>query len=90
MASSTITSKGQVTIPIEIRRRLGLRSGDRLEFLFGSDGEVIVRPKWVRLESLFGILRKPGRRALSVREMDEAVQKSVGKAWNKRISRRKS
>ena len=90
MASSTITSKGQVTIPIEIRRRLGLRSGDRLEFLFGSDGEVIVRPKRVRLESLFGILRKPGRRALRVREMDEAVQKSVGKAWNKRISRRKS
>ena len=89
MASSTITSKGQITIPIEIRRRLGLRSGDRLEFLFGSDGEVIVRPKRVRLESLFGILRKPGQRTVSVREMDEAVRKSVGKA-RKRISRRRS
>ena len=89
MASSTITSKGQVTIPIEIRRRLGLRSGDRLEFLFGSDGEVIVRPKRVRLESLFGILRKPRQRAVSVREMDEAVRKSARKA-GKRISRRKS
>ena len=80
MASSTITSKGQITIPIEIRRRLGLRSGDRLEFLFGSHGEVIVRPKRVRLESLFGILQKPGQRALTVREMDEAVRKSAAKA----------
>ena len=89
MPTSTVTSKGQITIPIEIRRRLGLRSGDRLEFLFGSDGEVIVRPKRVRLESLFGILQKPGQRPLTVREMDEAVQKSVGKA-RKRISRRRS
>ena len=88
MASSTITSKGQITIPIEIRRRLGLRSGDRLEFLFGSDGEVIVRPKRVRLESLFGILQEPGQRALTVREMDEAVRKSAGKALKRNSKRR--
>ena len=46
-----------------------------------------MRPKRVRLESLFGILQEPGQRALTVWEMDEAVRKSVGKA-RKRISRR--
>jgi AbrB family looped-hinge helix DNA binding protein len=40
---STISSKGQITVPVEIRRRLGLKEGDRVEFLV--EGErMIVRP----------------------------------------------
>jgi antitoxin PrlF len=38
---STITSKGQVTVPVEIRRKLGLKRGDRVEFL-ERDGETII------------------------------------------------
>jgi len=41
---STISSKGQVTVPIEVRRRLGLREGDRVEFVFES-GRTILRPE---------------------------------------------
>ena len=41
--SSTISSKGQVTIPIEVRHRLGLKEGDRVEFVF-EDGRTILRP----------------------------------------------
>ena len=41
--SSTISSKGQVTIPQEVRRRLGLEPGDRVEFVV-EDGRTIVRP----------------------------------------------
>ena len=41
--SSTVSSKGQVTVPLPIRRRLGLREGDRLEFV--AQGELtIIRP----------------------------------------------
>lgn len=40
---ATITSKGQVTIPQEVRRRLGLRKGDRIEFVV-EDGVTILRP----------------------------------------------
>lgn len=43
MASSTISSKGQITVPIEVRRRLGLKEGDRVEFAF-EDGKTILRP----------------------------------------------
>jgi antitoxin PrlF len=40
---STISSKGQITVPIEIRRRLGLKEGDRVEFVV--EGEhTIIRP----------------------------------------------
>ena len=41
--SATVTSKGQITIPSEVRRHLGLRKGDRVEFDVG-DGTAILRP----------------------------------------------
>jgi AbrB family looped-hinge helix DNA binding protein len=41
--SSTISSKGQVTVPIEVRHRLGLREGDRVEFVF-EEGHTVLRP----------------------------------------------
>ncbi|HET8923446.1 MAG TPA: AbrB/MazE/SpoVT family DNA-binding domain-containing protein [Candidatus Acidoferrum sp.] len=45
-----VTSKGQITVPREIRRRLGVRAGDRLEFEDNGSG---VRVKAVRNESVF-------------------------------------
>jgi AbrB family looped-hinge helix DNA binding protein len=41
--SSTISSKGQVTVPIEVRHRLGLKEGDRVEFVL-EDGRTVLRP----------------------------------------------
>ena len=43
MAVSTISSKGQITVPVEVRRRLGLKVGDKVEFAF-EDGKTILRP----------------------------------------------
>lgn len=43
MLSSMISRKGQVTVPLEVRRRLGLREGDRVEFVF-EDGRAAIRP----------------------------------------------
>jgi antitoxin PrlF len=41
--SSTISSKGQITVPIEVRRRLGLKTGDRVEFVFDKE-RTAIRP----------------------------------------------
>jgi antitoxin PrlF len=41
--NSTISSKGQITVPLEIRRRLGLKEGDRVEFIV-EDDKTIMRP----------------------------------------------
>jgi antitoxin PrlF len=41
--SSTISSKGQVTVPQEIRKRLGLQTGDRVEFVV-EEGRTVIRP----------------------------------------------
>ena len=43
MPSSTVSSKGQVTIPQEVRTRMGLRAGDRVDFV-EERGETILRP----------------------------------------------
>lgn len=72
MSIATLTSKGQVTIPVDVRRRLGLRSGDRLEFVVEDDGSVRVRPKTRRLADLIGILRTDRRATLD--EIDGAIR----------------
>ena len=41
--SSTLTSKGQVTVPQEVRTRLGLKQGDRVEFVV-ERGRTLIRP----------------------------------------------
>lgn len=56
MASSTVSSKGQVTIPQEVRTRLGLRMGDRVEFVVERDKTILrpVRPDTNPFEKYFG------------------------------------
>ncbi|MDQ3031702.1 MAG: AbrB/MazE/SpoVT family DNA-binding domain-containing protein [Myxococcota bacterium] len=73
-AHATVTSKGQVTIPREVRERLGIRAGDRLLFAVGSDGAVEVRKVASRsLDDLVGMLGRP-RRRMTIEQMDEAIR----------------
>ena len=55
MPISTITAKGQVTIPKVIRERLGLSEGDRLEFSIDDAGRIVARPR--HADNVCGILR---------------------------------
>ena len=56
--TSTLTSKGQVTVPKKIRDYLGLQPGSAVAFLFGPNGEVIVQPAEAKLSRVKGRLRK--------------------------------
>jgi antitoxin PrlF len=42
--SSRISSKGQITVPLEVRKRLGVKPGDRVEFVF-EDSHTVLRPE---------------------------------------------
>ena len=55
--NSTISSKGQITVPLEIRRRLGLKEGDRVEFVVQGEW-TIIRPIQVKnpFEKYAGVL----------------------------------
>lgn len=75
MATATITSKGQVTIPKEIRDTLFLHTGDKIDFTLTEQGQVVLKPVTRSVDDLFGRLRKPGQKALSTQEMDAAIKK---------------
>ena len=71
-AVSRITSKGQVTIPEEIRREVHLSAGERIEWEVTDHGTVELRKAGGSLDALTKILPPP-RRALTVEEMDRAI-----------------
>lgn len=58
--------KGQVTIPRDVRERLGLQAGDKIAWSLLSNGTVICRPKTRRLVDLIGILDRAARPSVSV------------------------
>jgi antitoxin PrlF len=63
---ATLTSKGQTTIPKDIRDSLGIKPGDRLTFTVLPDSTVLLRAKTRRLADLAGRLKKPGRKPVPV------------------------
>jgi antitoxin PrlF len=66
---STLTSKGQTTVPKAIRESLRLKPGDRISFTPMPDGTVLMRVKNKSVMSLAGSLRRRGRKALPVEEL---------------------
>ena len=78
MATSTITSKGQTTIPKAIRRHLGLKPGDKIHFLVEDDGRVVVLPATLHLRDLRGSLPKPSK-PVSLARMKEAIRERAGR-----------
>ena len=72
MTTATLTSKGQVTIPADVRQRLGLESGDRIEFI-EMDGGYAIKPAIDDVRSLKGLLRKPAK-PVSIDDMNAAIR----------------
>ena len=73
MATATLTTKGQITIPKSVRDSLRLRSGDRITFVLHGDSEAILKPMTKSVEDMFGTLHKPSQQRLTVTEMNAAV-----------------
>jgi len=77
MPTVTLTSKGQITIPIEIRRKLRLKDGDKIDFFETEEGMYAMRPKTGSIMELKGILKRMGYvrpgPAPTIEEMDEAI-----------------
>ena len=72
----TVTSKGQVTLPAEARRRLGIHAGTKLEFIIIGDDRMEVVRVGGSVRDLKGALPKP-KRALTLAEIDKAIAKGA-------------
>ena len=71
MATATMTSKGQMTLPKDVRDDLGLKPGDKIDFL-KEGNRYVLRPRKVKASDLYGILHRPGDRKMTPEEEDEA------------------
>lgn len=76
MSTATVTSKGQITIPADVRRRLGLESGDRVEFV-EVEGGFAIKPAIDDVRSLKGLLKKPAK-PVSISDMNAVVRARGG------------
>lgn len=78
MTESTITAKGQTTLPKPVRAALGLQPGDKLRYLLRDDGEVRIvaaRP----VSELAGMLHRADQEPVSLDDMDAAIAEGASR-----------
>jgi len=75
MSVSTLTSKGQTTIPADIREYLKLQPGDKIDFIIEDEGKVVIEPATLDVKDIEGVLFNPKRKAVSVEDMKRAIKK---------------
>jgi antitoxin PrlF len=74
---ATLTSKGQITLPKEIRDRLGLDAGSMLDFQILEDNTITAREVKPDARRIRGLLKSPHAIPLTVEQMDDAVSKHL-------------
>jgi AbrB family looped-hinge helix DNA binding protein len=72
MTTATITSKGQVTIPKDVRTRLGIDAGDRVGFIEIQDGVFQIVAVTQDVQVLKGIVSWP-KKPVTIEEMNQAI-----------------
>jgi AbrB family looped-hinge helix DNA binding protein len=77
MAAATLTSKGQLTLPKEVRAALGVGPGDRVDFVLMEDGNFAVLPATHSVKKLKGIIARP-KKQVSLHDMDKAIVQGGG------------
>lgn len=81
MPSAALTSKGQITVPAEVRRDLGLHTGDRIEFIKGANGAYTVMHKNGSIQDVRGMWKWSGKPA-TIEEMNDVI----AKGWSGRLT----
>lgn len=74
MSTAVMSSKGQVTIPLDVRKKLGLDQGDRVDFVDLGNNQFGIMAAVEDVTSLKGLVRKPVA-TVTVAAMNEAIAK---------------
>jgi AbrB family looped-hinge helix DNA binding protein len=81
---ATITGQGQVTIPAEVRRHLGLSKGERIAFVIDETGVRLVRPQYTFETACGAVPALPGTSADFDREIEEAMEDEADRIVGRR------
>jgi antitoxin PrlF len=82
---ATVSSKNQVTLPADVRRRLGIRASDKIAFVLGEENSVVLRPVRFDLESILGSLEPLPNETL---DLEREIGEAVAEAYERRSRRR--
>ncbi len=74
MSEARLSTKGQITVPRDIRERLKLKLGDKVRFRIADNGQIVVEAARYHIGELYGLLRRQGQKSVSVEAMDEAIR----------------
>jgi len=80
MPTATVTSKGQITIPSEVRKALNLKSGDRVDFFKKPDGEYVLIPRNRSIRELEGCVTRIDH-IVTLEEMNEGIADAVAECF---------
>ena len=80
MPTATVTSKGQITIPIQVRKALGLDAGDKIDFVEIEKGQFLLKPKTASIRDLEGCVPKLNY-VPTIEEMKEAVLDAAAESY---------
>jgi AbrB family looped-hinge helix DNA binding protein len=80
VAAATLTSKGQVTIPVQVRTALGVDAGDRVEFIETEKGQFAIVAATRSVQELNGLFYRKGRKPVSIDEMNAAIAKGAARS----------
>ena len=83
MSLSTLTSKGQITIPKSLRESMSIDTGDKIEFIINENNEVVIKPITKKAIDVFGQLSKYKKdKPISIEKMNEAIAKQFKKDFS--------
>jgi AbrB family looped-hinge helix DNA binding protein len=72
----TVSAKGQITLKKSVLAHLGVRPGQKLAVEMKPGGGIELRPAPTgKISDVFGILKRPGQRVISIEEMNEIIAK---------------
>lgn len=80
MPTSTVTTKGQITIPVQVRSALGLDAGDRVEFVELEKGQFAIIAATRSVQELKGLFRGTRGKPVSIEEMNATIASAASKS----------
>lgn len=83
MPAATMTSKGQITVPAEVRAKFRLHAGTKIDFIVNQAGDLVLKPKTGDIRRLRGIVKYDGP-PVSIEDMDRAIGEAISEHVLKR------
>ena len=82
MAKSIVTSKGQITVPKEIRVKAMIHEGTQLDFQYLDDGTILIIPIQRHISQLKGLIKSKRKSPVSLSEMKKAISDGAQEAMS--------